>query len=475
MLTQKGHARKREDLVNLLTRLKVAEAAGIDRDNPFLAIHGLHKAFETVKKDKGLHIKELHIKETIMLALAYRYEEAGYTEDALYWYRQCLNEGLYGNNPQYRIHLMGNIFLNSVNLSNSSETDKDYNGFIAFMGKRSENICDSELSEQVLALKCFAEAKKHDVFESRNYEKIEVLLNNSKEICQRYERYLLFQKLNLAAAEMLADLSYRQNNSAKALHLFHKTAVLAIKYGNTAKLACFHKICSDIYEKEGHISKALQQYKKYYSLSEKAHKKRSEEFSDYLFEINDLKVTENSITTLKGIKEYLKIKRNIDYLTGVFNRRFWDEALEQKSENLSPDSLITMLIMDIDNFKDYNDLYGHMEGDKVLEAVGRTLKRSIRMETDILARYGGDEFVILLDGMGVSESKDLAERIRQNIRNLSYGSKKGNVTVSIGLSTGYIKNRDSIGNLLKEADKSLYYSKKNGRDRFTHFVDIGED
>jgi diguanylate cyclase len=161
---------------------------------------------------------------------------------------------------------------------------------------------------------------------------------------------------------------------------------------------------------------------------------------------------------------------NTDRLTGLKNRRFLQEKLEEQivgcDRNQEPFSLC---IIDIDHFKKVNDTYGHQTGDYVLEKLSSILKVQSRKE-DIAARYGGEEFVLLLPNTDVSESKTIAENLRQSIAYSTW--EMGQITVSIGVAT-FIPT-DSETTLLQKADQALYTSKEQGRNRVTHSIDLNE-
>lgn len=159
-----------------------------------------------------------------------------------------------------------------------------------------------------------------------------------------------------------------------------------------------------------------------------------------------------------------------DKLTGLRNRRYLQEKLEEQialqSRNTEPFSLC---MIDIDHFKKVNDTFGHPTGDYVLEKLASILKSHSRKE-DIVARYGGEEFILLLPNTDISESKRIAESLRQFIASSAW--EIGTITVSIGIAT-YISNDTEI-TILQKADQALYASKEQGRNRVTHSIDLSE-
>lgn len=124
---------------------------------------------------------------------------------------------------------------------------------------------------------------------------------------------------------------------------------------------------------------------------------------------------------------------------------------------------------DIDNFKGYNDNYGHTAGDKCLLLVAQTIKNSIRRPSDFCARYGGEEFVLILPETDMSGALKVAEKVLKNIRELKIVHESSSplkvITMSIGTATASEKSLDSHEELVKQADTALYLAKKNGKNR----------
>ncbi len=152
-----------------------------------------------------------------------------------------------------------------------------------------------------------------------------------------------------------------------------------------------------------------------------------------------------------------------DEMTGTFNYRYFKEMLnrEIKQREKSRESF-SLLMIDIDRFKQLNDTYGHLKGDKVLKKVSRIIKGTVRKK-DIVTRYGGDEFVIVIWGVGKDAARMLGERIRKSVkRELNKFSFP--LTLSIGVST-YPEDGKKVGILLDKVDKALYRAKTGGRDR----------
>jgi len=162
----------------------------------------------------------------------------------------------------------------------------------------------------------------------------------------------------------------------------------------------------------------------------------------------------------------------IDQLTGINNRRFFDGNMRKLLKSLSrTNSKLSLLLIDIDYFKKYNDYYGHDMGDSCLREVAGILSRNIVREDDFVARYGGEEFVVVLPNTGENGAFLVAERLLNKIRESSIPHEKsdiiGFITVSIGGTTGLVKYMQNERDYIKRADIALYKSKNNGRNQYT--------
>lgn len=157
----------------------------------------------------------------------------------------------------------------------------------------------------------------------------------------------------------------------------------------------------------------------------------------------------------------------LDPLTNVYNRRFGLRRLEEEYSRVVRDrSSLAVMMLDIDDFKKLNDTYGHMMGDKVIVNVVRCIKDNLR-EGDILVRYGGEEFLIILPGASLDDGQQVGERIRRTIDDsyLLEDEKQIRQTVSLGLSACPDQRLESGDDLIRLADEALYIAKENGKNR----------
>jgi len=163
----------------------------------------------------------------------------------------------------------------------------------------------------------------------------------------------------------------------------------------------------------------------------------------------------------------------IDQLTRIHNRRFFDGNMKMLIKSLSrTNSKLSLLMIDIDFFKKYNDTYGHDMGDKCLRAVAAAISKCVIREEDFAARYGGEEFVVVLPNADENGAGLIAERILSKIRECSIRHQSSDiadiVTVSVGGTTGIVSHLHEESDFIKCADAALYKSKQNGRNRYTY-------
>jgi len=177
-------------------------------------------------------------------------------------------------------------------------------------------------------------------------------------------------------------------------------------------------------------------------------------------------IVNQCLAKYRTLKEKEKLEGEVrrlsitDDLTGLYNHRHFFKTLEAELARLKRQrTSLSLLMFDLDNFKRYNDLYGHLEGDKVLRKIGEIVKNSIRSNVDSGYRYGGDEFAALLIGASADPALTIAERIRSSIEQAGFR----NITVSIGLSE--YEDHFSLESFVKSADDAMYASKQSGGNR----------
>ncbi|WP_462408571.1 GGDEF domain-containing protein [Neobacillus sp. Marseille-QA0830] len=171
--------------------------------------------------------------------------------------------------------------------------------------------------------------------------------------------------------------------------------------------------------------------------------------------------------------EQLKQMAVLDELTKIPNRRGFQQYIQETLTLSQTKRKLSILMLDIDAFKLFNDNYGHLEGDKSIERVAQAIQVCMKASGSMTARYGGEEFVIAVFDMASEDIDRLAEKIRSTIFEMEipheYSPFANRVTVSIGFATGEVQNMDETGELIEMADRALYQSKSKGRNRVEGF------
>jgi len=167
----------------------------------------------------------------------------------------------------------------------------------------------------------------------------------------------------------------------------------------------------------------------------------------------------------------LQLLSCLDSLTGIANRRRFDEFMQKEWKRAAREgSTLSLIMIDIDFFKLYNDNYGHLKGDEAIRRVVTALNDGINRPADLLARYGGEEFVIVLPDTNIKGAESIAKDLEKNVRRLAlphaYSKVTEFITVSMGIACCEPNQRqNSVSSLIESADQALYEAKKNGRNQ----------
>ncbi len=181
-------------------------------------------------------------------------------------------------------------------------------------------------------------------------------------------------------------------------------------------------------------------------------------------------VTSMLASDIVHAKQRITVLSKTDDLTGLLNMRAFNSILESEIARVMRYAQpFTVIMIDVDGLKSVNDRYGHTAGSRLITTIAQSIKDSVR-STDVLARYGGDEFVILMAHSSTDNARMAAERIRTAIHNTSFDIKGNRIstTVSVGIAS-FPESVEEPGDVLEKADIALYKSKQSGRDRVTYY------
>jgi diguanylate cyclase (GGDEF)-like protein/PAS domain S-box-containing protein len=257
-------------------------------------------------------------------------------------------------------------------------------------------------------------------------------------------------KANRAVLEQF-NLKDNQIIGQKCCDVFHKEAGVSIcpftkfKFDDT-----WETISREVYDKRAGKTYLISIYPRH---------DNNGKVKDFIHIIKD-------ITKFKQAEEKMRIMAITDFLTGIYNQRHFYNQLEQEIERVKRyRGTFSLILFDIDEFKGFNDKYGHLEGDNALAKVGEMVKQKIR-KIDSAYRYGGDEFVILMPQTNKEEAIRMAERLLESFRNsvlITEGQEPVYKTLSIGV-TEY-KPGDDLKLIIYRVDQAMYQAKKRGGDK----------
>lgn len=312
----------------------------------------------------------------------------------------------------------------------------------------------------------------------RNDQHIEELQIKNREMTNEKNKYLtIFESLTIPIFIVDCDSKIESMNHAASLIINESSVPGDRAYGNRnnkidfiESFPCMRKIYDDFIE-SGKLKKCYEKYvekdSKYFHISCARSLDISGKFTGILFIIQD-------ITERKNIEKQLEYLATTDPLTGAKNRRYFLDMFEQELFRYKRyQHPFALLLLDIDHFKQINDTYGHDIGDKILKILVSETQKYIR-ESDIFARWGGEEFIILLPETDTQEALIIAERIRVQLSMTQLSVNNGNFikfTVSLGLRViAENENITSLQGIINDADKALYIAKQEGRNTVSMFV-----
>lgn len=188
--------------------------------------------------------------------------------------------------------------------------------------------------------------------------------------------------------------------------------------------------------------------------------------------LHDLDDSSKKLADLTTQLEEAKMEAQLDKLTQLYNRRAFErhirEEVERFSRYLNP---FSVLMMDIDNFKNLNDTYGHQVGDRALVSISQTLSACVR-KSDLVYRFGGEEFCVILPGTGLKSAKFVGEKIRSSVQETEFTVKDQTVEITLSGGVSETVKGDTVEELILRADKALYLAKREGKNRVKTQLDL---
>lgn len=190
-------------------------------------------------------------------------------------------------------------------------------------------------------------------------------------------------------------------------------------------------------------------------------------FKDHAeYRVNQARRMNALISTLRDELHQAKEEGGRDPLTGLFNRRTFDKEISRRLDRVAAEfDTLGLLMVDIDHFKLVNDRFGHLSGDSVLREVSDMLVRTCFRKDDLVARFGGEEFAILLNGVARDDLRSIGERLRGRVESTPVQVDQGEVRVTVSVGAAVARGLDTPESLIERADAALYQAKEEGRNR----------
>lgn len=299
------------------------------------------------------------------------------------------------------------------------------------------------------------------------------------------EKYAIITGLpRVSILERMGNVFLVKGDFIQAETFVQKALDMAVNLNQRGEIAMCHRSLSEIFERMGKPAKALAHYKIFHNLQNEiqgdqaakrlAVLKIAHQVETALNEARILRLEaaelQQTVEEQKAVQSLLEIKSTRDPLTNLFNRRHFDEALNAEfSRHTRSGSKLSILIMDVDHFKEYNDAYGHVKGDECLRQIAGVLQQAATRPADVVARYGGEEFVCLLPETNLTGALMIAGQIRDLVNQLAIPHNMSSVhqvvTLSIGVLSAVCDFRNSVTDLIVKADEQLYIAKSRGRNR----------
>ncbi|CDM67445.1 hypothetical protein CM240_0278 [Clostridium bornimense] len=256
---------------------------------------------------------------------------------------------------------------------------------------------------------------------------------------------------------LIGKIYFALQDYEKSIETYKEAICIGQRWGHSYEMKAYEAL-ADSYEKIEDYNNALKYYKKYDKLFEEYAEMENMELVHKEFE----KVAmDERIKELSEINEIIERELYVDSLTSLFNRKYLNNVIKDNGEVRR----ISVMMLDIDYFKLYNDNYGHIMGDEVLEKVAKTIKSCCNEESDKAIRYGGEEFLILSYTENVNYIEGLRDKIKESLYSVNiehkYSKVSDRVTISIGISNGVTNNKNDYLRLIEEADKDLYNEKRH--------------
>ena len=393
--------------------------------------------------------------------LADGYLQIGHFTEMHFIYRQIQTDSHYADiTPRLRGRILLNIIVSDFQRGDLEKAEQGIEELEALRNRMAANM-----REQVGAVADRLRSRLY-ILRGVHLEEAERLLKAAEEVYLRYGRRFYVELFDYRLYRQFGDLKYKVGDFPAAERYYLKAEELASGYGLQAQQRIFARL--------GRLYQTLGEYRRAYAYC------RREDAAMDAMQVENMaaryerlvkaffqSLQEKELAALNQKRAELKRDVDLDPLTRVYNKKYYLNYLSRLRRGERKDlSRLTVLMTDIDDFKRYNDTYGHQSGDECLRQVAQTLADCAAPYKGKVMRYGGEEFVVILENRGVTEGSAMANEVRKRLEALHIphraARRRDYVTVSIGIAEERRNLAEGIDELLERSDEALYVAKRAG-------------
>jgi len=332
----------------------------------------------------------------------------------------------------------------------------------------------TSIEEQFRALALGLRAVYIDMTGGDHKEALALMLK-AEEIYEKYRQNFILEEFPYMIASRKGDMYLALGDPAEALASYRKMEKLAEDLGRYERKNAYEKLARYHAAQEAY-GESLAYYKQADAVCREIDRINQDIQYETMYKDFISRVKEQERIYLKEQNTALEKQGNIDVLTGTYNRNYLTRYIDNMA-GAGMEHGLTVLMVDIDSLKQYNDVHGHLRGDDAIKSIAGVFFRRCR-SCDRIIRYGGDEFLIILEGVARDHGTAIAQELIRNVEQLGieyeYFGIRGRVTASVGIATREPGSGMDLEAMIREADRALYQAKDQGKCRAVHFDDIRE-
>lgn len=415
----------------------------------------------TMAEESARKYKLWETEAMALHVLADGYLQIGHVTEMHFIYRQIQTDPHYADiTPRLRGRILLNLIISDFQRRDLEKAEK---GIVELETLRDRMAAN--MREQVGAVADRLRSRLY-ILQGVHLDEAERLLKASEEVYLRYGRRFYVELFDYRLYRQFGDLKYKVGDFLAAERYYLQAEEVASGYGLQAQQRIFSRL-SRLYQTLGDYRRAYAYCRREDAAMDAIRVENMAARYERLVKAFFQSFQEKELEALSQQREELKRDVDIDPLTRVYNKKYYLNYLRRLRRGERKDlSRLTILMTDIDDFKRYNDTYGHQSGDDCLRQVAQTLAECAAPYDGLVMRYGGEEFVVVLENRGVTEGSAMANAVRKRLEALhiphSAARRRDYVTVSIGIAEERRNLSEGIDELVERSDEALYVAKRSG-------------